>query len=192
MHPRQVIRDEFAQYLRGKTDAEQKVFGNRGTAIQHVRNSQLPVILIYTLDDERSERSADGYYWIRKLPICVDIAVDGKEDEPTNSEAEVKSKIDDIAGQVEAAVIENARLNNRLADDLVLVNTAGEIMSDGRKLVGFCRMDFVAEYWTLATKLDPDGVLPDHVFTWGQPEPYRSQIVIEPRPESEFEEQHEP
>lgn len=161
MHYRQRIRDAVRNaLLAADTKAGQNVFTSRARPVLEILQKREAVLSVYTAD-ESSEVSGDSHLLVRKLVVSIEGMAGGGDD--------LDDYLDDFAEQVEAAVDADPDLGNLLHSEMLLVSTTSEISARGNMQVGAFRLDYECEYLTRRIPLEPDGPVPDRVYTNPQP-----------------------
>jgi hypothetical protein len=161
MHKRKQIRHAIKQFIIDAAIAEirtgsgltatYRVYANRPTPLWEV---ELPCVCIYTAmpesGSEPSELESRPSMYTRDLKIAVEILA--------KADGDVDDALDDIAENVEQAIGDNQEsLARQLVDDaegtvitdagiVDLINTDVQLVDDGRKIIGSCKMTFVVPY----------------------------------------------
>ena len=96
-HPRSIIRNSIINQLNGKTDAADRIYGNRAKPLF---DQFLPAILVYAKDENIIEEryEADGFGPLkRELEIAIEAVILGGDD--------FDQKLDDLSSQIENALV---------------------------------------------------------------------------------------
>jgi minor tail protein U len=132
---RKEIRDALVDTLiDADTAAGENVYPNRETPLW---DSELPAILVYTIDESAEPRDANGRQYRRTLKITVEAKC-----EATTS---VDDELDALAVEIEAAINANTSLGG-LVYDLTYLNTDLSLTSDTDILRGTATITYEAKY----------------------------------------------
>lgn len=144
MSQRQLIRKVIKDLLKGATDAGEQVFTSRSIPTW-VEN--LPVILIYTKDEnvERFNEAPKSYR--RILNLELEIVAKGSEDE------DVQEVLDRVSDQIESLMEKDETLGNdenknNIANKLELSKVEYTLEADGDSPVGMAKNTYSIEYFT--------------------------------------------
>ena len=140
-HQRKLIRDAIVARLVGNTDAGDRVYSNRATALR-----VLPAILVYT-QDESSRVFDEGPRTLeRTARISIEIAVQFTDEE------QLDDRLDAIADQIETLMHADEQLRDGegvpLCSDAVLTGTEMQVVDDGRQPIGAARLTYEVRYYT--------------------------------------------
>jgi hypothetical protein len=95
-HPRTTIRNAVVDQLKGKTDAEERVFAGR---LMPVEEPELPAIIVHTREKEQvTERSPSGWDGFEERRCIVSVVC------VLQSFDDIDADLDTMAAQVEAAL----------------------------------------------------------------------------------------
>ncbi len=162
MHYRKRIREAVRALLTAAdTLAGPNVFTSRARPVLEILQRREVVLSVYTADEE-SQRSEDGHLLVRTLEISVEGIAGGGE--------ELDDVLDDLAGQVEAAVDADPTLGALLHDDMELTSTTTEITARGNMQIGAFRMTFACQYVTERIAQQPGPPLPTRVYVNPMPD----------------------
>ena len=137
-HQRDTIRKQVVQVLTGQTTAGDRVYANRVKPfISNGWTSQLPAIVVYTLDEQAEIFNAAPREYLRTVQVVVEIqaAADDALDDV----------LDDIADRVELLLLRDDTLGGTV-NDLQMVRTRMALKDEGETLIGACMIQFDAEY----------------------------------------------
>lgn len=137
-HQRETIRKQVVQVLTGQTAAGARVFANRVKPLaSNGWTSQLPAIVVYTLDEQAEILNAAPREYLRTVQVMVEIqaAADDALDDV----------LDDIADAVELLLLRDDTLGDTV-NDLQMVRTRMALKEQGETLIGACMIQFDAEY----------------------------------------------
>jgi hypothetical protein len=161
MHKRKQIRQAIVGFIQDADIAEiregtgesttYRVYANRPTPLWE---AELPCVCVYTAmpesGSEPSEVESRPSIYKRDLKVAVEILA--------KADASVDDTLDDLAEKVEQAIGDNQESFARQAvadsEDTVitdtgivdLINTDIQLVDDGRKIIGSCKMTFVVPY----------------------------------------------
>lgn len=138
-HPRSIIRNAIINQLNGKTDAEDRVYGNRAKPLF---DQFLPAILVYAKDENILEErfESDGFGPLkRELEIAIEAVILGGDD--------FDQKLDDLSIQIENA-LDGFEINVRKSDLLKLKSTQIDSSIEGSKIYGAIRLIYMVTYYT--------------------------------------------
>jgi hypothetical protein len=166
-HTKTVIREFVVNLLKGKTLAGQKVFPQRALDIQQVE--EIPCITVY-IQSGRSSRSGDGSNWDRQHSLLIQGALLGNE-------KTIDEEIETFQLQVETAMKSDLFLGNYVTKEIELVRDDCDIAEGGDYYVAGFELEYSIN-WIDQLEDEPDGVLPNEVFT--SPDPVETNINFDP------------
>lgn len=146
-HPRKLIRHAVRDLLASAaTVAGEKVYPTR---VVPARGRELPLISVYTLEDDVDPDSVSTAprELTRELPVVIEAWVQ-PGDNPDDA-------MDDIAEEIEKAMHADPFLGGKVADS-VLSSTQMEVIDDGARLLGLVVLTYTATYRTLAPEAPTD------------------------------------
>lgn len=139
-HPRTQIRRAFVERLTDATAAEERVFSGR---LMPIEEPELPAIVVHTRDaEEIQDRSASGWngYEQRRCIVSVICVAQSFDD--------IDEQLDDMAGQVEAA-LQSWTIPGFESSDAELLDTKSEDPEfDGSLATGATMLRYVVTYRT--------------------------------------------
>lgn len=131
---RQAIRTAVQAMLLGNTDADQNVYKNRESKLWQ---SELPSILIYTLQEPSTSESLQSRRYIRDLELLIKVKVEATES--------VDDVLDALVGEVEDLINADRSLSGTVLST-VQQNTEITIESEGENDVGTAILTFTCKY----------------------------------------------
>ena len=137
-HPRAAIREALTDHLKNRTDAKDKVFGNRNKPLF---DNLLPAILVYARSENVLEErfASDGFGATkRELDIAIEAVISGDDN--------LDEALDKIAAQIESA-FEDWEMPTRKADILKLKSTEIDTSIEGSKIYGAIRLNYSIIYY---------------------------------------------
>ena len=155
-HPRSIIKNSIINQLNGKTDAEDRVYGNRA---KHLFDQFLPAILVYAKDENILEErfETDGFGPLkRELEIAIEAVILGGDD--------FDQKLDNLASQIENA-LDGFEISTRKSDILKLKSTEIDSSIEGSKIYGAVRLTYSVTYLTAVKQPDFSGTIPTEIET---------------------------
>lgn len=138
-HPRSIIKNAIINQLTGKTDAQEKVYGNRAKPLF---DQFLPAILVYSKDETILEGrfESDGFGPLKRdLEIAIEAVILGGDD--------FDQKLDDLSNQIENA-LDGFEIDTRKSDVLKMKSTEIDISIEGSKTYGAIRLNYTLTYYT--------------------------------------------
>lgn len=150
-HPRKLIRHAIRDALEGATDAFDRVYATRSIEL---RKCELPVICVYTLEDDVDPASRDTYprELIRTVPVVIECWIGPSET--------VDDDMDDFAEQVETAMHADPFFGGVCSESL-LDGTVIEVLEQGARRLGMVALTYTVRYYSLAPEAPADGELDD-------------------------------
>jgi hypothetical protein len=153
-HPRSIIRNSIINELSGKTDAEDRVYGNRAKPLF---DQFLPAILVYAKDENILENQFeyDGISPIKtELEIAIEAVILGGDN--------FDEKLDEIASQIENS-LDGFEIETRKSDILKLKSTEIDSSIEGSKVYGAVRLTYSITYRTMVKQPNNDGIIPTDI-----------------------------
>jgi hypothetical protein len=153
-HPRSIIRNSIINELSGKTDAEDRVYGNRAKPLF---DQFLPAILIYAKDENILENQfeSNGFSPLkRELEIAIEAVILGDDNFDEN--------LDQIASQIEGA-LDGFEIESRKSDILKLKSTEIDSSIEGSRIYGAVRLTYSVTYRTVVKQPDNEGIIPTDI-----------------------------
>ena len=155
-HPRSTIRNAIINQLNGKTDAEDRIYGNRAKPLF---DQFLPAILVYAkgenILEERFETNGFGPL-NRDLEIAIEAVILGGDD--------FDEKLDDLSNQIESA-LDGFEFETRKSDIIKLKSTEIDSSIEGSKIYGAVRLTYSVTYRTQVKQTLSEGILPTEINT---------------------------
>ena len=155
-HPRSTIRNSIINQLNGKTDAADRIYGNRAKPLF---DQFLPAILVYAKDENIIEEryEIDGFGPLkRELEIAIEAVILGGDD--------FDQKLDDLSSQIEKA-LDVFEFETRKSDIIKLKSTEIDSSIEGSKIYGAVRLTYSVTYRTSAKQPLDEGILPTEINT---------------------------
>ena len=155
-HPRSTIRNAIINQLNGKTDAEDRIYGNRAKPLF---DQFLPAILVYVKDENIIEEryETDGFGPLkRELEIAIEAVILGGDD--------FDQKLDDLSSQIENALY-GFEFETRKSDIIKLKSTEIDSSIEGSKIYGAVRLTYSVTYRTQVKQTLSEGILPTEINT---------------------------
>ena len=155
-HPRSIIKNSIINQLNGKTDAEDRVYGNRAKPLF---DQFLPAILVYAKEENILEErfETDGFGPLkRELEIAIEAVILGGDD--------FDQKLDNLASQIENA-LDGFEFETRKSDILKLKSTEIDSSIEGSKIYGAVRLTYSVTYLTAVKQPDFSGTIPTEIET---------------------------
>ena len=155
-HPRSTIRNAIINQLNGKTDAEDRIYGNRAKPLF---DQFLPAILVYVKDENIIEEryETDGFGTLkRELEIAIEAVILGGDD--------FDQKLDDLSSQIENA-LDGFEFETRKSDIIKLKSTEIDSSIEGSKIYGAVRLTYSVTYRTQVKQTLSEGILPTEINT---------------------------
>ena len=155
-HPRSIIRNSIINQLNGKTDAADRIYGNRAKPLF---DQFLPAILVYAKDENIIEEryETDGFGPLkRELEIAIEAVILGGDD--------FDQKLDDISIQIENA-LDGFEFETRKSDIIKLKSTEIDSSIEGGKIYGAVRLTYSVTYRTAVKQPDLSGTTPTEIET---------------------------
>jgi hypothetical protein len=155
-HPRSTIRNAIINQLNGKTDAEDRIYGNRAKPLF---DQFLPAILVYVKDENIIEEryETDGFGPLkRELEIAIEAVILGGDD--------FDQKLDDLSSQIENA-LDGFEFETRKSDIIKLKSTEIDSSIEGSKIYGAVRLTYSVTYRTQVKQTLSEGILPTEINT---------------------------
>ena len=155
-HPRSTIRNAIINQLNGKTDAADRIYGNRAKPLF---DQFLPAILVYAKDENIIEKryEIDGFGPLkRELEIAIEAVILGGDD--------FDQKLDDISIQIENA-LDGFEIETRKSDIIKLKSTEIDSSIEGSKIYGAVRLTYSVTYRTQVKQSLDEGILPTEINT---------------------------
>ena len=155
-HPRSIIRNAIINQINGKTDAEDRVYGNRAKPLF---DQFLPAILVYAKDENILEErfETDGFGPLkRELEIAIEAVILGGDD--------FDQKLDNLANQIENA-LDGFEISTRKSDILKLKSTEIDSSIEGSKIYGAVRLTYSVTYLTAVKQPDFSETIPTEIET---------------------------
>ena len=155
-HPRSIIKNSIINQLNGKTDAEDRVYGNRAKPLF---DQFLPAILVYAKDENILEErfETDGFGPLkRELEIAIEAVILGGDD--------FDQKLDNLASQIENA-LDGFEISTRKSDILKLKSTEIDSSIECSKIYGAVRLTYSVTYLTAVKQPDFSGTIPTEIET---------------------------
>ncbi len=137
-HPRLEIREALVCHLKNKTDAQDRVFGNR---TKPLFDNLLPAILVYAKNENVLEEkfASDGFGATKRdLDVAIEAVVLGDEN--------LDELLDRMALQIESA-FEDFEMQKRKSDVLKLKSTEMDCSIEGSKIYGAVRLNYSIIYY---------------------------------------------
>jgi len=153
-HPRSIIRNSIINQLNGKTDAADRIYGNRAKPLF---DQFLPAILVYAKDENIIEEryEADGFGPLkRELEIAIEAVILGGDD--------FDQKLDDLSSQIENA-LDGFEFETRKSDIIKLKSTEIDSSIEGSKIYGAVRLTYSVTYRTQVKQPLDEGILPTEI-----------------------------
>ncbi len=137
-HQRKLIRAAAVAKLTGQTAVGSKVYANRiKPFVSNGWASQLPAIVVYTLDEQAEIYNAAPREYLRTVQLVVEIQASADE--------ALDDVLDDIAAQVELILLRDDTLSGTV-NDLQLARSRMALKDEGETLIGACMLQFDAQY----------------------------------------------
>lgn len=137
-HARKLIRAAAVAKLIGQTSAGSKVYPNRiRPFVSNGWTSQLPAIVVYTLDEQAEIFNAAPREYLRTVQLVVEIQA--------SADDSLDDVLDGIAESVELILLRDDTLSGTV-NDLQLVRSRMALREEGETLIGACMIQFDAEY----------------------------------------------
>lgn len=139
-HPRSIIRNAIINQLNGKTNADDRVYGNRAKPLF---DQFLPAVLVYAKDENILEDrfDSDGFGPLKRdLEIAIEAVILGGDD--------FDQKLDDLSNQIENA-LDGFEIDTRKSDILKLKSTEIDSSIEGSKIYGAIRLTYSVTYLTI-------------------------------------------
>ena len=155
-HPRSIIRNAIINQLNGKTDAEDRIYGNRAKPLF---DQFLPAILVYAKDENIIEEryEIDGFGPLKRdLEIAIEAVILGGDD--------FDQKLDDLSSQIEKA-LDGFEFETRKSDIIKLKSTEIDSSIEGSKIYGAVRLTYSITYHTQVKQPLDEGILPTEINT---------------------------
>lgn len=155
-HPRSIIRNAIIKQLNGKTDAQERVYGNRAKPLF---DQFLPAILVYSKDEAILEGrfESDGFGPLKRdLEIAIEAVILGGDN--------FDQKLDDLSNQIENA-LDGFEIDTRKSDLLKLKSTEIDSSIEGSKIYGAIRLTYSVTYRTAVKQPLDEGTLPTEINT---------------------------
>ena len=178
-HARKLIRAAAVAKLLNQTNAGAKVYPNRVKPFtSNGWTSQLPAIVVYTLDEQADIYNAAPREYVRNVQLIVEIQASADES--------LDDVLDDIAEQVERLILRDDTLSGTV-NDLLLVRSRMALRDEGETLIGACMIQFDAQYMDRRPDDQFNATLPDlnevetqYSLSNAQPDPAdRAKTLIE-------------
>lgn len=131
---RKNIRSALAALLLGNTSAGSNVFANRSTPVW---NNELPVLLIYSEQEDAVPRDIRVSSYIRTLNITIECKAEDS--------ASLDDTLDDLATEVESIMASNPSISGT-SQGSVLLRTEMELNAEAEKPIGVLRLYFEIKY----------------------------------------------
>lgn len=151
---RKAIRQQIKKLLLSKTAVGDRVFTNSSNPTWQ---EELPVILIRSLSESIEKYAESPREFKKDLQIIVEIIVQGQEDGtcPEDCKSFVEDKLDDIAFEVDCALLADDRLGfdavtkKVIADNIEPTSAEFDYVSEGEKPTGAARLTYTVTYYEL-------------------------------------------
>jgi len=151
MHPRTTIRNAVVGLLNTRLAASG--VQAHGSRFRAWNADELPAVAVYALSETSQIHDEAPRSYLRSLELGVEVIPEHK---PGSADA-LADAMDDLAEQVEAAVMADPELGG-LVNDVRLVGTDMVFEPKGEHLVAAARLRFTVEYVTAAPVADPEGM----------------------------------
>jgi hypothetical protein len=155
-HPRSIIRNAIINQLISKTDAEDRIYGNRAKPLF---DQFLPAILVYSKDESILEErfEADGFGPLkRELEIAIEAVILGSDD--------FDQKLDDLSSQIENA-LDGFEIDTKRSAIIKLKSTEIDSSIEGSKIYGAVRLTYSVTYLTAIKQPENEGIIPTEIET---------------------------
>ena len=155
-HPRSIIRNAIINQLNSKTDAQERIYGNRAKPLF---DQFLPAILVYSKDETILEGrfESDGFSPLKRdLEIAIEAVILGGDD--------FDQKLDDLSNQIENA-LDGFEIDTRKSDILKLKSTEIDSSIEGSKIYGAIRLTYSVTYLTKVKQHLDEGTLQTEINT---------------------------
>ncbi|WP_374029770.1 hypothetical protein [Bdellovibrio bacteriovorus] len=136
--PRKEIRHWLSEYLKGKTQAQERVFPNRKVPLGI--GQVYPVILIYNESEDAQDGSVSNYFFQRDYSLVIEARTGDIEN--------VDDIVDDLAEEIEVA-ISSAVNNGTLHEKILSVGYQGsnlDVDEEGEMQFGSLLLRFNFKY----------------------------------------------